>query len=73
MLTDSVQSLLHLELLLLDSKVVALVKRVKDLIGRDWGLGDVLVDLRHLTVKDDSDILKLREESLKDSLLLFQL
>jgi hypothetical protein len=62
MLTNGVDRMFHLEVLALDTHVVALIKGVEDFLGLNGLFSNVFVDLRDISWENDFDILKLGEE-----------
>ena len=61
-LTNSVHLGFHLEVRVLDTHLVPLVQQLEDFEALQRLLGNILVNLRHFTVKDNSNLLELAEE-----------
>ena len=69
-LANSVHLGFHLEVRVLDAHLVPLVQQLEDFEALQRLLGNILVNLRHFTVKDNSNLLELAKELLQLPLVL---
>jgi hypothetical protein len=72
---NRIQALLHFEGFTLDAHVVPFVQTVQHFLGVNWNFGNVLIDFRNFSVKDQFYVFELGQEELQttDLLLLLQL